>query len=107
MKIISTGSWCDAEALHVRENDNIGTQQCINCGYSSADKFKCKSMKKNKHWKTLPKDMKDWTEYKDGWITARGTFQKGYTGDELIADLQTIPLFKEYNIPFVLLRLTV
>lgn len=39
-----------------------------------------------------------WTEYKDGWITARGTFQKGYTGDELIADLQTIPLFKEYNI---------
>ena len=39
MKIISNCPLCENQSLHVIEKDDVGTQQCINCGYATTDKF--------------------------------------------------------------------
>ena len=39
MKIVSDCPLCEEHSLHVIEEDGIGTQQCINCGYATTSNF--------------------------------------------------------------------
>ena len=38
-KIVSNCPLCEEHSLHIVEEDGIGTQQCINCGYATTNKF--------------------------------------------------------------------
>ena len=64
MKIISNCPLCENQSLHVIEKDDVGTQQCINCGYATAFKFKLNDSDKedNESYKTLSDQMKDWSK---------------------------------------------
>ena len=78
MKIISNCPLCEEHSLHVIEQDNVGTQQCINCGYATADKF-IGTKKDNKLYKTLPEEMQGWSVEKDDriWIPSMITLPFG------------------------------
>ena len=72
MNIISNCPLCEERALHVIGEKDLKSQQCINCGYVTADKFKHGSVDK-KHFKAyqeLSDDMKKWTKDSNGhlWI---------------------------------------
>jgi len=72
MNIISNCPICEEHSLHVIGKDNIQTQQCINCGYVTAEKFKLNGLKKEEHseYKTLTDDMKKWVKVENDriWI---------------------------------------
>ena len=70
MKIISECPLCEAHSLHVIGEDEWQTQQCINCGYVTSEKFKLNDVKKEDHseYKKLTADMKFWSEEKVGYI---------------------------------------
>ena len=55
MKIVSNCPLCEDKSLHVLEEDGIGTQQCINCGYVSSDKY-IGTKDNNKYYKDLPEN---------------------------------------------------
>ena len=61
MKLISNCSLCEEHSLHVIEEDGIGTQQCINCGYASTSKF-IGTREDNEMFKTLPEEMQSWSK---------------------------------------------
>ena len=61
MKIISNCPLCEEHSLHVIEEDGIGTQQCINCGYASTSKF-IGTREDNEMFKTLPEEMQSWAK---------------------------------------------
>ena len=61
MKIISNCPLCEEKSLHVIEEDGIGTQQCINCGYASTSKF-IGTKEDNELYKTLPEEMRSWSK---------------------------------------------
>ena len=61
MKLISNCSLCEEYSLHVIEEDGIGTQQCINCGYASTSKF-IGTKEDNEMYKTLPEEMQSWSK---------------------------------------------
>ena len=64
MNIVSNCPLCDEHSLHILGKDETQTQQCINCGYVTAEKFKLNGVKKEeqKEYKTLTDDMKRWTK---------------------------------------------
>ena len=61
MKIVSTCPLCEEYSLHIIEEDDIGTQQCINCGYATSDRF-VGTRKDNETFKTLPEEMQSWSK---------------------------------------------
>ena len=72
MNIVSNCPLCEEHSLHVIGKDNVQTQQCINCGYVTAEKFKLNGLKKEEHseYKTLTGDMKEWVKVENDriWI---------------------------------------
>ena len=64
MKIISNCPLCEEHSLHILGEDKLETQQCINCGYVTAEKFKLNGLVKEEHkeYKTLTDSMKKWTK---------------------------------------------
>ena len=64
MKIISNCPLCEEHSLHVIGEGKVQTQQCINCGYVTAEKLKLngKLKKEHKEFKKLSKDMKRWVK---------------------------------------------
>jgi len=61
MKIVSNCSLCKEHSLHVIEEDGIGTQQCINCGYATTSNF-IGTREDNETFKTLPEEMQSWSK---------------------------------------------
>ncbi len=61
MKIISNCPLCEDKALHIIEQDGIGTQQCISCGYATTSKF-IGTKEDNEMYKTLPEEMQSWSK---------------------------------------------
>jgi len=61
MKIVSNCPLCEEKALHVIEEDGIGTQQCINCGYATTSNF-IGTKEDNETFKTLPEEMQSWSK---------------------------------------------
>ena len=78
MKIISTCPLCEEYSLHVIEEDNIGTQQCINCGYATTSNF-IGTREDNETFKTLPEEMQSWSKEANGniWIPSMITLPFG------------------------------
>ena len=61
MKLISNCPLCEEHSLHIIEEDGIGTQQCINCGYATTSKF-IGTREDNEMFKTLPEEMQSWAK---------------------------------------------
>ena len=78
MKIVSTCPLCEEHSLHIIEEDDIGTQQCINCGYATTDKF-MGTREDNDVFKTLPEEMQSWSKEANGrvWIPSMITLPFG------------------------------
>ena len=78
MKIVSTCPLCEEHSLHIIEEDDIGTQQCINCGYATTDKF-MGTREDNDTFKTLPEEMQSWSKEANGrvWIPSMITLPFG------------------------------
>jgi len=78
MKLISNCSLCEEHALHVIEEDGIGTQQCISCGYASTSKF-IGTKEDNEMYKTLPEEMQSWSKESNNriWIPSMITLPFG------------------------------
>jgi Zn ribbon nucleic-acid-binding protein len=78
MKIISNCPLCEEKSLHVIEEDGIGTQQCINCGYATTNKF-IGTKEDNEMYKTLPEEMQSWSKEVNGrvWIPSMFTLPFG------------------------------
>ena len=78
MKIISCCPLCEEDSLHVIEEDGIGTQQCINCGYATTNKF-IGTKEDNEIYKTLPEEMQSWSKESNGrvWIPSMITLPFG------------------------------
>ena len=72
MNIVSNCVLCDEKSLHIIGEGNLETQQCINCGYVTSEKFKLNGVKKEEHeeYKKLTKDMQGWIKVKNDriWI---------------------------------------
>ncbi len=63
MNLISNCPLCGEHSLHVIGEGAAETQQCINCGYVSAEKFKYDDKKENnEEYNKLPEDMKNWSK---------------------------------------------
>ena len=58
--IVGNCPLCTKHSLHVIEEDNIGTQQCINCGYATSTNF-IGTREDNEMYKTLPEEMQSWS----------------------------------------------
>ena len=78
MKIVSNCPLCEEQSLHIIEEDGIGTQQCINCGYASTSKF-IGTKEDNEVYKTLPEEMQSWSKEQGGriWIPSMMTLPFG------------------------------
>ena len=78
MKIVSNCPLCEEKSLHVIEEDGIGTQQCINCGYVTTSKF-IGTKEDNELYKTLPENMQSWAKENNGriWIPSMFTLPFG------------------------------
>jgi len=78
MKIVSNCPLCEEKALHVIEEDGIGTQQCISCGYATTSKF-IGTKEENEMYKTLPEEMQSWSIEDNGriWIPSMMTLPFG------------------------------
>ncbi len=61
MKIVSNCPLCEEHSLHVIEEDGIGTQQCISCGYATTSNF-IGTKEDNETFKTLPEEMQSWSK---------------------------------------------
>ena len=68
--VIADCSLCEAHSLHIIGEGHLETQQCINCGYSSAEKLKGFQDDTNEAYKNLTEDMQRWSKYANGrvWI---------------------------------------
>ena len=78
MKIVSNCPLCEEKSLHVIEEDGIGTQQCINCGYATTSNF-IGTRETNETFKTLPEEMQSWSKEVGGriWIPSMITLPFG------------------------------
>ena len=78
MKIVSNCPLCEEQALHVIEEDGIGTQQCINCGYATTSNF-IGTREDNEMYKVLPEEMQSWSVEAIGriWIPSMMTLPFG------------------------------
>ena len=82
MNIISDCPICGEHSLHILgENEKHQTQQCINCGYVTAKKFKLDGKKKELHkeYRKLTDDMKRWSKVENDsiWIPTLMTLPIG------------------------------
>ena len=59
--LVSNCPLCEEHSLHVVEEDGVGTQQCINCGYASTSNF-IGTKEDNEAFKTLSEEMKVWAK---------------------------------------------
>ena len=108
MKIVSNCPLCEEHSLHIIEEDDIGTQQCINCGYATTDKF-VGTKKDNEMYKTLPEEMQSWSKETSGkvWIPSMmtlpfGTLYPTNVGGEMkwaYAEMVSIPEEEQENYP--------
>ena len=108
MKIVSTCPLCEEYSLHVIEEDGIGTQQCINCGYATTNKF-IGTKEDNEIYKTLPEEMQSWSVENGGriWIPSMitlpfGTLYPTNIDGEMkwgYAEMVDIPEEKQKNYP--------
>ena len=64
MKIISNCPLCEEHSLHIIGEDELQTQQCINCGYVTSEKLKLNGRVKEEHleYNKLTDEMKDWSK---------------------------------------------
>ena len=78
MKIVSNCPLCGEHSLHVIEEDEIGTQQCINCGYATTSNF-IGTKEDNEVYKILPEEMQSWSKEANGrvWIPSMITLPFG------------------------------
>jgi len=78
VKIISNCPLCEERALHVIEEDGIGTQQCISCGYATTSNF-IGTKEDNEVFKTLPEEMQSWSKEANDriWIPSMMTLPFG------------------------------
>lgn len=76
--IVSNCPLCEAHSLHVIEQDESKLMQCINCGYTSSDKF-LGTKEDNEEYKKLSEDMKNWAVEHNGriWIPTMMTLPMG------------------------------
>tara|TARA_Y100000034_G_scaffold403_1_gene533 strand:+ start:1373 stop:1858 length:486 start_codon:yes stop_codon:yes gene_type:complete len=108
MKIVSNCPLCEEKSLHVIEEDGIGTQQCINCGYATTSNF-IGTKEDNEMYKTLPEEMQSWSkEVNDRiWIPSMMTLPFGTLYPENIdgemkwafAEMVDIPEEEQENYP--------
>jgi len=108
MKIVSNCPLCEEHSLHVIEEDDIGTQQCINCGYATSTNF-IGTKEDNEPYKTLPEEMQSWSvEANDRiWIPSMITLPFGTLYPENIdgemkwgfAEMVDIPEEEQKNYP--------
>tara|TARA_R100000008_G_C3551427_1_gene150626 strand:+ start:100 stop:570 length:471 start_codon:yes stop_codon:yes gene_type:complete len=77
-KIVSNCPLCEERALHVIEQDGIGTQQCINCGYATTSNF-IGTKEENENFKKLTDEMQSWAKEANGrvWIPTMFTLPFG------------------------------
>ena len=79
MKIVSNCPLCKEKSLHViGDEGTMQTQQCINCGYATSDKF-VGTIEDNEVYKTLPEEMQSWSKEENGriWIPSMITLPFG------------------------------
>ena len=78
MKLISNCHLCEEHSLHVIEQDGIGTQQCISCGYATTSNF-IGTKEDNEVFKTLPEEMQSWSKEANDriWIPSMMTLPFG------------------------------
>jgi Zn ribbon nucleic-acid-binding protein len=70
MKIVSTCPLCKEHALHIIGENELQTQQCISCGYVTAEKYKIDEYgyKNHKEYLKLTDEMKGWAKIETGRI---------------------------------------
>ena len=62
MRIVSNCPLCEEQSLQIiGDGGNTQTQQCINCGYATSDRF-TGNKENNKLYKTLPEEMQSWSK---------------------------------------------
>ena len=79
MKIVSNCPLCEEQSLHIiGDEGTMQTQQCINCGYATSDKF-VGTKEDNEMYKTLPEEMQSWSKEVNGrvWIPSMITLPFG------------------------------
>ena len=106
--IVSNCPLCEEHSLHVVEEDGLGTQQCISCGYASTSKF-IGTKKDNESFKTLPEEMQGWAKESNDriWIPSMmtlpfGTLYPINIDNEMkwaFAEMVDIPEDKQKNYP--------
>ena len=65
MNIISNCPLCEEKSLHIIGENETQTQQCINCGYATAEKFKIDKIEDKEKllaYARLTDDMKKWSK---------------------------------------------
>ena len=64
MKIISNCPLCGEKSLHVIGENELQTQQCINCGYVTAERYRIGEggVDENKEYNKLTDEMKSWAQ---------------------------------------------
>jgi len=108
VKIVSNCPLCEEKSLHVIEEDGIGTQQCINCGYATTSNF-IGTKEDNETFKTLPEEMQSWSKEANDriWIPTMftlpfGTLYPVNIGGEMkwgFAEMVDIPEEEQKNYP--------
>ena len=72
MNIVSNCPLCEEKSLHIIGENEVQSQQCINCGYVTSEKFKLNGVDKEEHqeYKNLTTDMKNWSKVQNDriWI---------------------------------------
>tara|TARA_Y100000034_G_C6841221_1_gene380644 strand:+ start:615 stop:1076 length:462 start_codon:yes stop_codon:yes gene_type:complete len=108
MKIVSNCPLCEEHSLHAIGDKEAQTQQCINCGYVTANKF-IGTKKDNEMYKTLPEEMQSWSKEANGmiWIPSMitlpfGTLYPTNAGGEMkwgFAEMVDIPEDEQKDYP--------
>ena len=109
MRIVSNCPLCEEKGLHViGDEGNMKTQQCINCGFATTDKF-VGDRKNNETYQILPDEMKKWSIEKNGkiWIPSIITLPFGSLYPENVdgemkwafAEMVYIPEEEQKNYP--------
>ena len=66
-QIVSGCPLCEEHSLHNLNDGELGTKQCLNCGFVTSERYKG-SIDDNKTYDELPAEMKMWAKEKDGYI---------------------------------------
>ena len=109
MRIVSNCPLCEEKSLHVvGDEGTMKTQQCINCGYATSDKF-VGTKEDNETFKTLPEEMKFWSKEANNkvWIPSMITLPFGTLYPENVdgkmkwafAEMVDIPEEEQKNYP--------